>query len=480
MKTPMKKPSASRRPPGSAPAASRTNQRRPPAPPNVRGEAVRILARVDGEGGYADILIDHALRGGSFPDLRDRALLTELVMGTLRRRGTLDTALAAHLSRPLEKTDVAVRNALRLAVYQLLYTRVPERVALFETVEAVKSLRGEQVAGFANAVLRAFLRDGRKVRLPESPWAAKVAADCSAPVSLVNALAQSLGFAPTVEFLAAALEKPPFTVRVNPFRGGREALFERFARDGREPAACRYAPEGIVLAHPGAVHSDADFGEGRYLVMDEGAQLVAPLLSPRAGEEILDACAAPGGKSTHLSALSGGKALVTAVDVSESRVAMLRDTVTRLGAPGVEARVHDFSAVPLRGLTGRFDKALVDAPCSGMGVIRRNPDAKWRFTPDDAPRMAELQRAILRNVWPSLKSGGLLLYCTCSPLREEDEEVVAAFVSETRATRVDRAEILASRWPGPADAVADDGSIRLHPHRHGTDGFFAALLRKVR
>ena len=444
----------------------------------VRGEAVRILARVDAEGGFADILVDQALRAGTFPDPRDRGLLTELVMGTLRRRGTLDAVLRPHLSRSLEKTDPSVRNALRLAVYQILYLRVPERAALFETVEAVKALRGEQVAGFANGVLRSVLRDDARVHLPGGPWVARVGAECSAPEALAEALKATLGGEEAKAFLAEALEKPPFTVRANPFRIAKADLLAHLAEAGRDPSPCRFAPDGIVLGSPSAVHADTDFRQGRYVVMDEGAQLVAPLLRPAAGEEILDACAAPGGKTTHLSALSEGKAKITATDVSEARLSMLRETVERMGAPGIEPRLHDWSASPLPGSAGRFDKALVDAPCTGMGIVRRNPDAKWRFVAADPPRMAQLQRSILRNVWPSLKEGGLLLYCTCSPLREEDEAVVEAFAAETGAVRIGRPLILARGWPGPPDAVAEDGSVRLLPHRQGTDGFFAALLRK--
>jgi 16S rRNA (cytosine967-C5)-methyltransferase len=449
-----------------------------PARMTVRSEAIRILARVDADGGFADILIDHALRSGHFPDTRDRGLMTELVMGTLRRRGTLDAVITPHLSRTLEKTDPSVRNALRLAVYQLLYMRVPERAALFETVEAVKTLRGDQVAGFANGVLRSVLRDGTRVHLPEGPWAARVGAECSAPEALATALMRTMGGPEASLYLADALEKPPFTVRANPFCVTKGGLIAHLTEAGREPSPCRYAPDGIKLGAPSAIHTDTDFRQGRYLVMDEGAQLIAPLLSPREGESILDACAAPGGKTTHLAALSGGKASITATDVSEARVAVLRETVARLQAPGIEASVHDWSAGTLPGAEGRFDKALVDAPCTGMGIIRRNPDAKWHFKPEDPARLAALQLSILRNVWRAIKPGGTLLYCTCSPLREEDELVVETFATEEGATRIGRGVILARGWPGPQDAVAEDGSVRLVPHRHGTDGFFAALLRK--
>jgi 16S rRNA (cytosine967-C5)-methyltransferase len=436
--------------------------------PSVRGLALDILARIEREGAYADILLDRTLRLADLPDPRDRALLTELVMGTLRRRGSLDHFLSPYLLRPLGKTDDVTRNALRLGAYQILHTRLPDRAVLFETVEAVKRSRGPAPAGFVNAVLRkvAAARD----KVPQD------SARLSAPPALVSALEASLEGEEAEEYLSACLEKPPFAVRANPFRVGREALLSRLAEAGAEPVPCRFAPEGLILGHPAPVHADPLFKEGAYLVMDEGAQLIAPLLLPREGEAVLDACAAPGGKTTHLCALAGGKARVTAADLSAGRKRMLEETVARAGAPGVSAVVHDFSRGPLPPEAGRFDKVLVDAPCTGMGVIRRNPDAKWRFVPEWPARMAALQGSILGNAWASLEEGGLLLYCTCSPLLEEDEEVVLAFLSRHREAE---AVPPGPAWPGPADAVTPKGFVRLYPHRHGTDAFFAALLRKT-
>lgn len=447
----------------------------------MRGSALRILARVDRGGAYADILLDREQR--RFSDPRDRALLTELVMGTLRRRGTLDHALSAHLSRPLERTDAGARNALRLGAYQLFYMRVPERAALHETVEAAKEMRGERIGGLVNAVLREVLRSGKALSPPQETGAERTAVELSAPLPLVAALARSLGEAEAASFLAASLAPPPFAVRANPFRTSLEALRSRLAARGMGPSPCRYAPDGLLLSEPGGVHADPGFRSGEYVVMDEGAQLIAPLLAPAAGEAVLDACASPGGKATHLAALAAGSARVVAADLPR-RTRALRETVSRLGVRGIEVVAHDFSAGPLPGTRGGFDRILVDAPCTGMGVIRRNPDAKWRFDPADPGRLARLQLAILAGAWPSLRTGGLLVYCTCSPLREENEDVVRAFLAATPGAAIAPAEEPGSRggegpgggWPGPRDAWTPEGFIRLYPHRHGTDGFFAALL----
>jgi 16S rRNA (cytosine967-C5)-methyltransferase len=189
----------------------------------------------------------------------------------------------------MEKADAVVRNALRLGAYQIMYTRIPERVALFETVEAVKNVRGEKPAGLVNAVLRGLLRVGK------TPPDGEGLARRSVPLPLLEALVRSMGEEEAVAFLSASLEKPPFAVRANPFRVSREALLARLCAAGMDPFPCRYAGDGILLGNPGGVHDDPGFRSGEYLVMDEGAQLIAPLLSPREGESVLDACAAPGG-----------------------------------------------------------------------------------------------------------------------------------------------------------------------------------------
>jgi len=429
---------------------------------------------VDRGGAYADILLDRAQR--SLSDPRDRALLTEIVMGTLRRRGILDSALSAHLVRPIEKTDAWARNALRLGAYQIHYTRAPERAAIFETVAAVKKVRGEKIAGLVNAVLREMVRAGTAPFLRTEEKEGRPAVVHSAPAALASALSRSLGEKEAAAFLANSLDKPPFVILANPFRITRDDLVARLASAGMSPSPCRYAPDGIVLAEPSGVHADPGFRSGEYLVMDEGAQLIAPLLSPLGGEKILDVCAAPGGKTTHLAALAGGRAKIVAVDVSEGRLRLLRETIARTGATAVTARRHDFRAGPLPEAAALFDKVLVDAPCTGMGVIRRNPDAKWRFRPDGPHEMAQLQEAILDHAWTSVRPGGLLVYCTCTPFAEENEKVAESFCTRHADARAHREGV--GGWPGPSDAWTPEGFLRLLPHRHGTDGFFAALFRK--
>lgn len=439
----------------------------------VRVSALRILVRVDRGGAFADILLDRAQRG--LADRRDRALLTELVMGTLRWRGTLDAALSRCMKLPMEKTEPVARNAMRLGAYQLLFLRVPERAALHESVEAAKTLRGMRIGGLVNAVLRGLLRTGDLPSRSRGGDPDPVEIERSVPPSLRAAVADSMGPEEAFAFLADSLLRPPYTIRVNRLRGSREDLRSRLADAGMEPAPCRYSPDGLRLGEPGGVHSDPGYFAGEYMVTDEGAQLIAPLLAPVAGETLLDACASPGGKATHLAALSGGGARIVACDLP-GRLRALEETVSRLRAPGLTLRAHDFSRAPLPGPAGRFDKALVDAPCTGIGVIRRNPDAKWRFSPSDPGRMARLQGRILRNAWEAVRPGGLLVYCTCTLFREENEQVVESFLRERPEAVLVRKP--PAGWPGPREAWTRRGFLHLLPHRHGTDGFFAAILAR--
>lgn len=438
---------------------------------------MRILALVEGEGAFADQLLERTFRTGAFPDPRDRALLTGLVLDTLRRRGEIDGRLSRFLAKvPLAKADGVARNALRLGAHQLLHLRVPPRAAIHETVAAVKGLRGEGLAGFVNAVLRSL---DRALSAPGGDAAADLSREerLSASPALLSALDASLGPAGAEAFLLEALSVPPFTVRLNPLVPGADALPGKWREEGREPSPCRYAPGAFSLGRPPVLSADPDFAAGRYHVMDEGAQLVSPLLAPAPGERILDACASPGGKTAHLAALAGGTGHVVAADVSPARKAVLDETVRRLRLPGVETVLHDFSSAPLPGGAGAFDRVLVDAPCTGTGVVRRNPDGKWRFDPADPARLALVQGAILDNAFACLRPGGTLLYCTCSVLAEEDEAVAAAFAARSGALPLDVRAAVPS-WPGPADGTTGEGRVRLLPHLHGTDGFFAALYRK--
>jgi 16S rRNA (cytosine967-C5)-methyltransferase len=269
---------------------------------------------------------------------------------------------------------------------------------------------------------------------------------------------------------------PPLTVRANIRRGSADALLTELRERFPEASHCRFARDGLVLGRRGNPAIDPAFLAGRFTVQDEASQLVVALLDPQPGERVVDVCAAPGGKATAIAERVGETGHVVALDRHRRRLELVRRDARRLGLTGVETHTRDAtrSLVDVSGETP-FDRALVDAPCSGLGTLRRNPDARWRVRREDPTRLAEIQRQILRNAAALLRPGGTLVYSTCTLVPEENEEVVDAFLKNTP----DFSLVSADELPAGLRPVLDDcGRLRCLPHRHDTDGFFAARLER--
>ena len=443
-------------------------------PTRARLLALRVLERVQRSGAYADRLL-HAHLGRSSLAAGDRAFATDLVNGTLRWRGRLDFLLSQLVDRDLEKLEPLVANALRLGAYQIVCSeRVPDRAAVDQTVRCVRAAGAERATGLVNAVLRRLADSHEDIALPElaSDPLGHLTHALSLPPWLADCWLQRFGAAEAAELAEACNRIPPLTVRTNRAKTSRDALLAEIRERFPEAAACRFARDGLVLGRRGNPALDPAFLDGRFTVQDEASQLVVALLDPQPGERVLDACAAPGGKA---SAIGERGAEVVALDRNPRRLDLVRRQVRRLGLTGVRCVERDAT----QGLDdlGRFDRVLVDAPCSGLGTLRRNPDARWRVRPGDAARLAETQLAILRSTAAVLRPGGALVYSTCTLLREENEDVVDAFLKETPDLR--RAEPGAAP-PELADFLSDDGAFRSFPHRHDADGFFAVRLVRSR
>jgi 16S rRNA (cytosine967-C5)-methyltransferase len=390
-------------------------------------------------------------------DRRERAFLHELVLGTLRSRGRLDAALAHASDRPLGELDAPTRTALRLGAYQVLRLRVPDRAAVSESVDLVRA-EAPRAAGFVNAVLRRLARDGAPpepdaVQDPRQ-WLTTIG---SLPDWLAERWLARLGAAEAVARARAFESVPPTVVRLNP---------------RRPDAAARVAEAGITLEAlrvPGAWRATGDaptalVAAGAVYVQDQGSQMIAHLAA-RDGR-VLDACAAPGGKSTLLADLGGARTCVIAADMSRPRVRTLATLARRWGA----ATVHVLAADARRPPFARaFDSVLLDAPCSGLGTLGRNPDIRWRARPADLARHAERQREMLDALAGLVAPKGTLLYATCSLEPEENEGVVEPFLDASPA-------FVAAALPDWAGAFASGPFARTLPERDGGDGFFAARL----
>ncbi len=442
----------------------------------ARTAALEVLRAVRSADAYTNLALPPALKRHGLSG-RDAAFATELASGTVRRQGLYDAVLAACIDRPLTKVQARVLDALRLGTHQLLAMRVPTHAAVSTTVALVRSDVGPGAGGFANAVLR------RVAEHDLDGWVDRVAPDArddrvghlavahAHPRWVVEELARSLGdrSGELEALLAADNESPGVTLVARPGRSTRDEL-------PGEPT--RWSPYGVHLeaGDPGAVPAVA---EGRAGVQDEGSQLVAIALAaaPLEGPDRrwLDLCAGPGGKAALLSALAAERgAGLVANERLPHRAALVRRALA--GADGVLGLlVADGTTPPW--LPASFDRVLVDAPCTGLGALRRRAEARWRRQPADLPTLVPLQRALLSSALDSVRPGGVVLYATCSPVLAETAEVVSA----TLATRDDVSlEDSAALLPGVPDCEGPlPGTFQLWPHRHHTDAMFGALLRRV-
>jgi len=444
----------------------------------ARAAALDVLKAVRIDRAYTNLVLPAAIRHYHLEG-RDAAFATELASGTIRRRGTYDAILAACTDRPLSKVEAKVLDALRIGTHQLVSMRVPDHAAISTTVDLVRARVNTGAGNFVNAVLRAVSeRD-----LDE--WIEKVTPDprsaptryasiaYSHPEWVVAELREAVGQDELHELLAADNENPRVTLVARPGRATRDEL-------PGEPTP--YSPYGVLLdgGDPGAVPAVA---EGRAAVQDEGSQLVALALAgaPLEGRDELwlDLCAGPGGKAGLLAALAAERgAAVVANERLPARAGLVRRTLTTEkglapGAVGVIAA--DGTLAPYRA--GVFDRILVDAPCTGLGALRRRPEARWRRKPDDLFTLVMLQRQLIRAALDLVRPGGVVLYATCSPVISETSTVVTS-VNGARidAELVDLSPQFADvpRCEGPVP-----GTIQLWPHRHGTDAMFMALFRRV-
>jgi len=446
---------------------------------SARGLARAVLERVERDGAYAGRALAAALDRAAALSPEDRALATELVYGVLRRRGRLDRALDALAREGTENLDIGVRIAMRVAAYQILFLdRIPAYAAVNDAVEACKSARGRGVPGFANALLRRLSRVGEPpLPSPVADPAGYLEAAVGLPGWLSRLLLAELPAEQAIAFGDNLVAPSPVTLRANALRTTRQALIERLAaeRPGAALPPSSIAPDAILARHFEAPAKTAAWRAGLFAVQDAGAQIVAELCGALPGERILDACAGNGGKTAHLLALAGDRANIDAMDLSHAKLEEGTRTLRRLGAVSAQAITADLTQ-PLADPTPRYHRILLDAPCSGLGVLRRHPEALLRRSPDDLASLAAQQLRMLDTVAPALLPGGLLTYAVCTFEKQECEEVVAAFLAGHPGFIVEPATAAGGRVPW-AELTDASGTVRTWPQRDDADAFFAVRLR---
>jgi 16S rRNA (cytosine967-C5)-methyltransferase len=413
-------------------------------PVTPRDVARRVLDRVAQGGAWATPTLDGELSRAGLTD-RDRRLASELVYGVLRHRTRIDRALAAHAD--LRRTPPRVLTALRVAAYQLLFLdRVPAYAAVDDAVAAARAAGGQKLAGFVNAVLRKLDKQGEPALPPSGRE--RIEVEASLPRWIVDELASALGDESLLAERAAAFaQAAPIVARVNTRRTTRDALIEQLRATGVTATPIAVCPTALALEGLGDLEKQPTFAAGLWTVQDTGAQLVGHLAAPRAGQRILDACAGVGGKATHLAELTDDAAAIDAADLNPTKLELCAQTARRLGLLSIRRHVCDLLD-PNAPLASAYDLIVLDAPCSGLGVLRRHPDAKWRLQPSDVPRLADLQRQLLDAVVRRLLPGGTLVYSVCTFTRAEGPEQVAGLVARTDLRLVAEQRT----WPPDADA----------------------------
>ncbi len=443
---------------------------------SIRHLAADILTRVSRSDAFASPLLDDCLDANQLSGAADGKLLTYLVYGVLRNRGRLDWIISALYRGEFENLDEQIKNILRLSLFQLTSS---ERLPAFAVVnEAVKisNLIAPQKSSLVNALLRNYLRRKNIISFPspENDMVKYISVNYSHPPWLVNEWLNVFGLENTKSLCAVNNEQPPVTIRVNTLKISRAELIAELSANGFHLSPTKYSPDGLII-HQGmqpAAKTEA-FSAGSFRLQDEGAQCIAYLVAPEKNSNVLDACAGSGGKTTHLAALMKNQGRILAIDKNSAIIEELKKEALRLGITSIEPYALDLSAGLPKKLKGGFDLVLVDAPCSGTGTLRRNPEIKWRLQPEDIIKAARRQKIILAEAAQAVKHTGKLIYCTCSLLPQENENIIKEF-------RAQNSEFSLCLQPPDLDkGLFDaDGFYRTYPHVHNTDAFFAAVLKR--
>lgn len=432
----------------------------------ARDVALRALVACERQGAWSDGFLKKEI-GNAGLDGRDAALATRLCFGVQQNRMLLDFWLSNLSKIPLAKMEPAVRSILRLGAYQILFLdRVPDHAAVNQAVEqARKNSRNPRSAGLVNGILRSLIR--QKSELPQPP---DLSTRYSHPQWLVEAFSRRLPPEEVEDLLRADNSEPPTCIQINTCKVEVPVAVEALRQEGMTVSPHPWLPDCLLLQGTGNLEQSAAFQRGWFYVQDAAAKLAVLAADPRPGMEVLDACAAPGGKSFATAIAMDNQGRVISCDIHPHKQILLQRGAERLGLPIIQPEVLDGKDCK-EDFLNKFDLVIADVPCSGLGIIRKKPDIRYK-DPEPLAGLPKVQSAILENVSRYVRPGGVLLYATCTLLERENEEIVAAFLEKRKDFTSEKFQL-----PGPFGLCAD-GMLTCWPHRHGTDGFFFAKLRR--
>lgn len=443
---------------------------------NVREASLDALLKIHKNQTYSNLLLNDVINQKKLSKV-DVPLYTQIVYGTLQQQRYIDFILESFSRKALDKLEPWVLVLLRLSIYQLKFLdRVPDHAVLNEAVTIAKRRGHKGISGMVNGILRSYLRNGEPELKEAGGPLVQLAVKTSHPDWMIERWVNQFGWE-TAETAAEANNHPPGTsVRINPLRVTIEEAMTELQNEGLEVEISPLLPEEALRINRGSAAATRAFQDGRITIQDESSMMAGKVLAPNSGERILDACAAPGGKTTHLAEQMQNKGEVISIDLHEHKIRLIDQQAERLGLTNISARTGDARTLDSETL-GSFDKILVDAPCSGLGVIRRKPDMKWTKLQKDLERLIFIQKDILECVWKLLKPGGRLVYSTCTIDKYENEMQVKRFMGDHKDAVADQG--MFDRLPEEVKIdVKDNFMLQLMPGKFGTDGFFVASLEK--
>lgn len=465
-----------RQPNADSPLANSTKTKSDPKsksvrPTTAREVALEVLTAVEEEGSYSNLVLNQMLNRIRL-ERADIGLATELVYGTISRLNTIDYFLGQFVAKGLNKLQPWVRNLLRFSFYQIYYLdRIPAHAAVNEAVNIAKRRGHQGISGMVNGVLRNVIRRREELVIPQDLSAAKrISLQHSFPEWMVARWIKQYDEATAEQICISNNEAPSVSIRVNTHRTSRTAMLELLQSEGYEVEISPLSPDGILVHGGGNMALTSWYQEGLISVQDESSMLVAEAVQVQAGMNVLDCCAAPGGKSVHLAEKMNNNGHIVANDIHEHKRQLVDDQAERLQLSIIETTVGDALTLAERYPAGSFDRILLDAPCSGLGVIRRKPDLKWNKSMADIKEIVQLQKQLLQNMSTLLKPDGILVYSTCTIERSENEAIVESFLHQNKQFEV---------VPfAPITTNHATTGVQILPQDFHSDGFYIAALRK--
>ncbi|RLL45524.1 16S rRNA (cytosine(967)-C(5))-methyltransferase RsmB [Oceanobacillus piezotolerans] len=442
----------------------------------LRNTILDVLIRIEKDQGFSHLLVDHEIKSSGLSP-KDVNLLTEVVYGTMQRKITLDYYIS-HFVSSKKKLDLWVKMLLRMSIYQMVYLdKVPDHAIIHESVEIAKQRGHKGISGFINGVLRSVQRDGVPNFDNIKDEVKRLSIETSHPEWLVSRWVKEYGVSTTKEMCQANLMKKPQSIRIQPLRITREEAMERLQNQGFEVTASPFSPQGIIVEKGNILSTDL-FRDGLVSIQDQSSMLVGEMLDAHPQMVVLDACSAPGGKATHIAEKMENQGVLYAYDLHKKKANLITKKANQLGLSIIQANQSDARKLQEQHEKESFDRILIDAPCSGLGVIRGKPEIKYNKNEEDVKRLSEIQLDILTHVAPLLKRDGLLIYSTCTVDVEENEQVVKEFLSNHPDFQVDPGffEELPNAVQN-ASGITTFG-LQLFPQSYNTDGFFLTRLRK--